>query len=197
MLHIVTEFTCTLKKYHVRYGYLMKTHMFSLTAILSIVAILTTSTIAPILALSDTVQQIHSELAGFTVMSDCCSNSTVRVQGSLITQSDGTMELSSQSGVVTIGPVSYDLKFEPMSKTTVTSETNVCASGVSYEQSGEVELTETDGTVLKGSGVYSWGHASGCPDGDSSFTYFSGNVQNKQNQTIEFFTGNDSLPIIQ
>src|SRR5574337_712299 len=174
----------------------MKTNMFSLTAILSIVAILTTSTIAPILALSD-MQQIHSELVGFTVMSDCCSNSTVHVQGSLITQSDGTMELSSQSGVVTIGPVSYELKFEPTSKTTVTSETNVCSSGVSYEQSGEVELTGADGAVLKGSGVYSWGHASGCPDGDSSFTYFSGNVQNKQGQAIEFFTGHDSLPIIQ
>ncbi|HZS74769.1 MAG TPA: hypothetical protein VFA69_09755 [Candidatus Nitrosotalea sp.] len=171
--------------------------MFSLTAILSIVAILTTSTIAPILALGDTVQQIHSELAGFTVMSDCCSNSTVHVQGSLITQSDGTMELSSQNGVVTIGSVSYALKFEPTSKTTVTPETNVCASGISYEQSGEVELTGTDGAVLKGSGVYSWGHTSGCPDGDSSFTYFSGNVQSKQGQTIEFFTGTDSLPIIQ
>src|SRR5574337_160951 len=100
----------------------MKTHMFSLTAILAIAAILTTSTIAPILALSDTVQQIHSELAGFTVMSDCCSNSTVRVQGSLITQSDGTMELSSQSGVATIGSVSYDIKFEPTSKTTRSEE---------------------------------------------------------------------------
>lgn len=175
----------------------MKTHMFSLTAILSIVAILTTSTIAPILAVSDTVQQIHSELAGFTVMSDCCSNSTVHVQGSLITQSDGTMKLSSQNGVVTIGSVSYELQFTSTNNTSVTSETNVCASGVSYEQSGDVELTGNDGTILKGSGVYSWGHASGCPDGDSSFTYFSGNVQSKQGQTIEFFTGNDSLPIIQ
>ncbi len=175
----------------------MKTHMFSLTTILSIVAILTTSTIAPILAVSDTVQQIHSELTGFTVMSDCCSNSTVHVQGSLITQSDGTMKLSSQNGVVTIGSVSYELQFTSTNNTSVTSETNVCASGVSYEQSGDVELTGNDGTILKGSGVYSWGHASGCPDGDSSFTYFSGNVQSKQGQTIEFFTGNDSLPIIQ
>ncbi|MDC8453198.1 MAG: hypothetical protein LV477_09865 [Candidatus Nitrosotalea sp.] len=143
------------------------------------------------------MQQIHSELAGFTVMSDCCSNSTVHVQGSLITQSDGTMKLSSQSGIVTIGSVSYELQFTPTSNTSVTSETNVCASGVSYEQSGDVELTGNDGTILNGSGVYSWGHASGCPDGDSSFTYFSGNVQSKQGQTIEFFTGNDSLPIIQ
>jgi hypothetical protein len=175
----------------------MKTNMFSLTTILSIVAILTTSAITPVLALDGTVQQIHSELAGFTVMSDCCSNSTVHVQGNLITNSDGTVELSSQSGIVTIGSISYELKFEPTNKTTVTPETNVCTSGISYEQSGTMELTRNDGTILNGSGVYSWGHASGCPDGDSSFTYFSGNVQDNKGQTIEFFTGTDSLPIIQ
>ena len=174
----------------------MKTNMFSLTTILSIVAILTTNAITPVFALDD-MQQIHSELTGFTVMSDCCSNSTVHVQGNLLTNSDGTMELSSQSGIVTIGSVSYALKFEPTSKTTITPETNICTSGISYEQSGTMDLTRNDGTIFHGSGVYSWGHASGCPDGDSSFTYFSGNVQDSQGKTIEFFTGTDSLPVIQ
>lgn len=174
----------------------MKTNMFSLTTILSIVAILATGAVAPVLALGDTVQQIHAELVGFTVVSNCCLDSEVHVEGNLISSPDGTMKLSAQSGVVTIGTTSYDLKFEPTSKT-ITQETNVCTSGTSYEQSEIVELTRNDGITFKGSGVYSWGNASGCPDGGSNFTYFSGNVQNKQGQTIEFFTGTDSLPIIQ
>ena len=175
----------------------MKTNMFSLTTILSIVAILTTSTVTPVLALGDTVQQIETELNGFTVMSGCCPDSVVHVERNLITKSDGTMELSSQNGILTIGAISYDLKFEPTSKINITPETYVCTSVTSYEQPGEIELTGSDGTVLKGLGIYSWGNASGCPDGDSSFTYFSGKFQNKQGQTIEFFTGTDSLPIIQ
>ena len=174
----------------------MKISMFALTTILSIVVILATSAIIPVLALGDTVHQIHADLIGFTPVSDCC-DSKVHVEGNLISGSDGTMELSSQSGVVTIGTTSYDLKFEPTSKTTITQETDACTSGTSYEQSGEVELTRNDGLTFKGSGVYSWGNSSGCPDGDSSFTYFSGNVQNEQGKTIEFFTGSDSLPLIQ
>lgn len=130
-------------------------------------------------------------------MSGCCSDSDVHVEGNLISSPDGTMELSTQSGIVTIGTTSYDLKFEPTSKTAITQETNVCTSGTSYEHSGIMELTRNDGITFKGSGVYSWGSASGCPDGDSNFTYFGGNVQNKQGQTIEFFTGTDSLPTIQ
>lgn len=171
MLCIITGSTYVLEKYNIDYRDLMKTNMFSLVAILSIVAVMTTSTVMPVLALGDTVQQIRTELDGFTVMSGCCTVSAVHVEGNLITTSDGNMELSSQNGVLTIGTVSYELKFVPTSKMSITSETDVCASGTSYEQLGDVELTGNDGSVLKGLGVYSWGNALGCHDGDSSFTY--------------------------
>ncbi len=175
----------------------MKTNMFFLATILSIVVILATNTVMPVLALDYDVQQIHADLTGFTIMSECCLIPQVHVTGNLITKSDGTMSLSSQSGVVMIGTTSYDLKFEPANKTSITHETSVCKLETSYEQSGMVKLTGRDGRTFNGSGVYSWGSASGCPDGDSSFTYFSGNVQNAQGQIIEFITGSDSLPIIQ
>lgn len=176
----------------------MKTNMFFLTTILPIVVILTTNTVTPALALDYATQKMYADLTGFTVMPECCPIPKVHVEGNLITQSDGTMNLSTQSGVVMIGTTSYDLKFEPLNKTSITHENTVCKSGTNYEQSGVVELTEKDGgDTFKGSGVYSWGGTSRCPDGDSSFTYFSGNVQNGHGLIIEFFTGTDSLPIVQ
>lgn len=197
MLHIDIVSTCVLEKYRVNYEDVMKNNMFFLTTILSIVVILTTNALVPVLALDYTAQKIHADLTGFTVMSECCPIPKVHVEGNLIMQSNGTMNLSTQSGVVMIGTASYDLKFEPLNKTGITHETGVCKSGTNYEQSGVVELTEKDGNTFKGSGVYSWGSTFGCTDGDSSFTYFSGNVQDAQGQIIEFFTGTDSLPIIQ
>lgn len=174
----------------------MKTNMSSRVTILSMVAIMTTSTVMPVLALGDTVQQMRTELNGFAILSDCCPVSSVHMEGNLITKYDGNMELSSQNGVLTIGTASYELKFVPTSKINITSETNVCTSETSYEQLGDVELTGNDDSTLKGLGVYSWGNALGCDDGDSSFTYFSGKFQDKTGQTIEFFTGTDSIPVI-
>lgn len=170
--------------------------MFSLIPILSIVVILTTISVTPVLALGYSVQKIHAELNGFTVMSDCCHISDLHVEGNLTTNADGSMKLSSQNGVLSIGTASYVLKFAPTSKMNITPETDTCASGSSYEQLGDVELRVKNGTVLKGLGVYSWSNNMGCPDGDSSFTYFSGKFQDKLGQTIEFFTEADSLPII-
>lgn len=175
----------------------MKANMSLMATILAIVAILTTNAVTPVSALSDTVQQIHSQLDGFSVLSNCCTNSTAHVEGDLITNSDGTMMLSFQSGVLTIGTTSYDLKFVPTSKIDATPLTDSCTSGTHFEQLGDVELTANDGTVLKGIGGYSWGTNLGCPDGDSSFTYFSGKFQDTSGQTIEFFTGTNSLPEIQ
>ncbi|HJW20232.1 MAG TPA: hypothetical protein VJ571_06735 [Candidatus Nitrosotalea sp.] len=186
-----------MEKYHVNYEDVMKTNMFFLTTIMSIVVILATNAVTPALALNNTAQKIHADLTGFTVMSECCPIPKVHVEGNLITQSNGTMNLSTQSGVVMIGTTSYDMKFEPLNKTSITHENTACKSGTNYEQSGVVELTGKDGDTFKGSGVYSWGSTSGCPDGDSSFTYFSGNIQDAQGQIIEFFTGTDSLPVIQ
>jgi len=197
VLHIDTVFTGVLEKYHIYYEDVMKTNMFFLTTILAIVVILTTNAVTPALALDYTMQKMHADLTGFTVMSECCPIPKVHVEGNLITMSNGTMNLFTQSGVVMIGTTSYDLKFEPLNKTSITHENSVCKSGTNYEQSGIVELTGKDGDTFKGPGVYSWGNTSGCPDGDSSFTYFSGNVQNAQGVIIEFFTGTDSLPIVQ
>ena len=197
MLCTVTWFTWILEKYSIDYGYLMKTNMFLIVTILAIAAILTTNSVTPVSALGDTVQQIHAQLDGFTVLSNCCTTSTAHVEGDLITNSDGTMILSSQSGALTIGSTSYVLKFVPTSKIDTTPQTDACTSGIHFEQLGDVELTANDGTVLKGIGGYSWGSNLGCPDGDSSFTYFSGKFQDTSGQTIEFFTGTNSLPEIQ
>ncbi len=175
----------------------MKTNMFLIVTIVSIVAILTTNAVTPVSALGDTVQQIRAQLDGFTELSDCCTTTTAHVEGDLVTNSDGTTMLSSQSGVLTIGSTSYDLKFVPTSKIDTTPQTGGCTSETRFEQPGDVELTANDGTVLKGIGVYSWGNNLGCPDGDSSFTYFSGKFQDTSGQTIEFFTGTNSLPEIQ
>jgi hypothetical protein len=173
----------------------MKSYIFCLATILSIVGILTT-TVVPALALGDNVQQIKTDLDGFALMPECCNNSTVHVAGNLITRSDGTMQLSSQTGILTIGTTSYGIKFEPSGMMSVKPETDLCISGTSYEQLGEIKLTGNDGITLKGLGAFSWSSSFGCQDGSSSFTYFGGKFNNTQGQTMEFFAGTDSMPII-
>lgn len=195
MLHIVTRFTYIWKKYRVNYRNMMKTNMFFMTTILSLV-ILTASTTMPALALGDTVQQISTKLDGFVVMYGCCPDASVQIQGNVVTASDGIMTLSSQSGSFLIGEKIYTLKFEPTGNVSTKSD-GICLSSINNEQTGAIELTENDGIVLKGFGVYSWGKALGCPDGDSSFTNFSGKFQDAQGQTIDFYFGTDSLPVIQ
>ena len=170
--------------------------MFSIATISSLVVILAASTIMPVLALNDIVQHIAIDLNGFVVRFGCCPDTSVQMQGSIITESDGTMTLSSQIGSIMIGEKTYTLKFEPIGNVSTTPD-DICLTSTSHEQPGVVELTGNDGIVLKGTGVYSWGTALGCPDGNASFTNFSGKFQDTQGQTIEFFTGTDSLPIIQ
>lgn len=170
--------------------------MFSMTTILSLVVILAASEIMPVLALSDTVQQITTDLDGFVVMFGCCPDTSVQMKGNIITESDGTTTLSSQIGSMMIGEKTYSIKFEPIGHVNTTPD-DICLTSTNHEQPGVVELTGNGGIVLKGTGVYSWGTALGCPDGDADFTNFSGKFQDAQGQTIEFFTGTDSLPIIQ
>lgn len=174
----------------------MKNNMLSLTTILSIVVILTASGIMPVLALDDTVQHIATDLDGFVVMFGCCPDMSVQMQGSIITEHDGTVKLSSQIGSMIINEKTYSLKFEPIGNVSTTPD-DICLTSTSHQQPGVVELTGNDGIILKGTGVYSWGTALGCSDGDARFTNFSGKFQNSTGQTIEFFTGTDSLPIIQ
>ena len=170
--------------------------MFSMATILSLVVILTVSTTMPVLALGGAVQQITTKLDGFVVMYGCCPDASVQIQGNLVTGSDGTITLSSQNGSLLIGEKIYALKFKPIGSLS-TNLDDMCLSATSHQQPGVVELAGNDGIVLKGTGVYSWGTALGCPDGDSSFTNFSGKFQDAQGQTIEFFFGTDSLPVIQ
>jgi hypothetical protein len=184
-----------LEKYHTCDENLMKNNMFSMETIL-LVVILTASTIMPVLALDDTVQHIAIDLNGFVVKFGCCPDTTIQIQGSIITEADGTETLSQQIGSIMIDKKTYALKFEPLGNAS-TSPDDICLTSTNHVQHGVVELTGTDGIVLKGTADYSWGTALGCPDGDASFTNFSGKFQDPQGQTIEFFTGNDSLPIIQ
>ena len=174
----------------------MKNNMFSMATFLSLVVILAASTIMPVLALDDTVQHIATDLDGFVVKFGCCPDTSVQMQGSITTESDGTVILSSQIGNIMIDEKIYALKFEPIGNVSTTSG-DICLTSTSHEQPGVVELIGGDGVVLKGTGVYSWGNALGCPDGDAGFTNFSGKFRDTQGQMIEFFTGTDSLPIIQ
>ena len=173
----------------------MKTNMFFMTTILSLVVILIASTTMHVFALDNAIQQITSELDGFVVMYGCCPEASVKIQGNVVTASDGTMTLSSQNGSLLIGEKTYALKFEPTGSVSTKSD-GICLSSTSHEQPGMVELRGNDGIVLNGTGVYSWGTALGCLDGDASFTNFSGKFQDAQGQTIEFFFGTDSLPSI-
>lgn len=144
-----------------------------------------------------TTQSISTNTHGFAFTDNCCPDVSLNLNGNITTNTDGTMELSQQNGNIAINSTNYKLQFTPSGKlTTETVESN-CSSGITYQQDGNVSLTTNDGTILKGSGEYSWEDMSSCSGYKDSLTNFSGKVQDLAGQTTEFYTGADLLPDIQ
>jgi hypothetical protein len=152
----------------------------------------------PALALSTGVQQVISPgMKGFALTSDgCCPEVSSNLNGKIATGADGTRNLLQQSGTITIGSTPYNIQFTP-NKSDVQAVNNGCSLGTIFNQSGDIELTGSDGTIIKGTGVYSWGTLPDCSGGTFTFTNFSGEIRDSKDQMTKFFTGTDLLPTFQ
>ncbi len=144
-----------------------------------------------------THQSISTNTHGFAFTDNCCPDVSLNLNGTITTNTNGTMELSQQNGSIAINSTNYKLQFTPSGKLTAETVEGNCSSGITYQQDGNVSLTTNDGTILKGSGEYSWGIVPSCSDYKDSFTNFSGKVQDLAGQAAEFYTGTDLLPDIQ
>ena len=145
-----------------------------------------------------TTQTISASMDGFAFTNDgCCPHTSLSISGEITTNTDGTMDLSQQSGSITIGSTTYQLEFIPSGKITKEIVSNDCSSSSTYQQNGEMNMVGNNGIVIKGTGVYSWGTFPSCSDDKNSFANFSGKIQDSTGQPIEFYTGTSSLPTIQ
>lgn len=144
----------------------------------------------------NTTQQISSPIMNGLAMSDkCCFTSDSSLSGNLI-KSGNLVDLSLQSGNLTINEITYHITFEPVGKSTLTTD-DACSSEMSYDQPGQIQLVSYDGTILTGTAHYSWGTASGCTDGSTyTFTNLSGEFVDSDSHTVRFYTGTDLLPEI-
>ena len=127
----------------------------------------------------------------------CCPDVSTNLNGDIVTSVDGKMNLLQQTGSVTLGLTSYNLQFTPTGNLSIQPFIEGCSSGTTYSQDGELKLTASDGTVIKGTGTFSWGASLDCTSSTFIFTNFSGDIQDSMGQTTKFFTGTDSLPSIQ
>lgn len=177
----------------------MRSNLLEQSAILSVVVLLAINPAMPALASGTTVQQFVSPtMRGFVFASSgCCPDVSTNLYGNVATGTYGTMELLQQSGTITIGTTSYSLQFIPTDKLYIQSFSDGCSSGTTYNQGGEIKLTGSDGTIIKGSGKYSWGSFPDCSGGTYTFTNFSGEIEDSMGQSTNFYTGADSLPAIQ
>lgn len=176
----------------------MTRKLFVPSGVFAIFILLAISSSVPISADGATTQQsMSANTHGFAFTGNCCSDVSLDLNGTITTSTDGTMILSQQSGNIAIGPTDYKLQFVPSGKVTAETVGNDCSSGITYQQDGQVSLVGNDGTVIKGSGQYSWGAVPDCSGEKHSFTNFSGKVQDLAGQATEFYTGTDLLPDVQ
>lgn len=163
------------------------------------IVLLTINPAIPILASSTTPQQINSPtMNGFAFTSlGCCPNVSTNLSGNIIAGDDGTMYLLQQSGSIILGSTSYNLQFIPNGNLSKQPFNEGCASGTTYSQEGDIKLTGSDGTTIKGIGTFSWGTSLDCTSNTYTFTNFSGEIQDSMGHATKFFTGIDSLPTIQ
>lgn len=176
----------------------MRNKLISST-ILSVAVLLAINPAMPALASGTTVQQFTSpDMRGLAFASTgCCPDVSTNLNDNVITYTDGTMEFLQQNGTIIIGTTSYNIQFTPTDKLDVQSFSTSCSSGTTYTQDGQITLTGTDGTIIKGSGKFSWGSSPDCFGGTYTFTNFSGHVEDSADQTTNFYTGTDSLPVFQ
>lgn len=176
----------------------MITNLVIPAIVLPMIALLAINPAIPALASETASLQISSSnLKGLAFTpAGCCSDVSSNLNGNIVTSTDGKVNLLQQSGSVTLGSNSYSLQFTPTQNLDLQSFSEGCASGTTYSQYGEIELTRSDGTKIKGTGTFSWGTSLDCTSNTYTFTNFSGEIQDSMGQT-KFFTGTDSLPSIQ
>lgn len=177
----------------------MRTNLIIPAIILPMIVLLGINPAIPALASGTAPLQITSpNLKGlaFTPMG-CCPDVSTNLNGSIIASTDRKMNLVQQSGSVMLGSTSYSLQFTPTQNLDIQSFSEGCALGTTYSQYGQIELTGSNGTKIKGTGTFSWGTSLDCTSSTYTFTNFSGEIQDSMGQTTKFFTGTDSLPSIQ
>lgn len=174
----------------------MTRKLFVPSGVFAIFILFAISSSAPISADGTTQQSISANTHGFAFTDNCCSDVSLDLNGTITTNTDGTMILSEQSGNIAIGPTDYKLQFVPSGSVIAETVGSDCSSGTTYQQDGQVSLVGNDGTVIKGSGQYSWGAVPDCSGEKHSFTNFSGKMQDL-GQPTEFYTGTDLLPDVQ
>ncbi len=168
-----------------------------LSGVLAIFVLLACDAVALVSADDATAQTISASMNGFAFTnSGCCPDVSTSLNGTIVTNSDGTVNLSEQNGSATIGSTTYKLEFAPSDKVSISTVTGNCSSGTTYQQNGDLRLVGNNGTIIKGSAVYSWGNLPDCNGNQHFFTNFSGNIQDSTGQPIEFYTGTDLLPAI-
>lgn len=176
----------------------MAKKLFISSGVLAIFLLLAVNTAAFASADDTTKQTIYASMNGFAFTNDgCCPSVSTNLTGGIVTSPDGTINLSEQTGNSTIGSTIYKLEFMPSGKMNTETVADNCSSGTTYQQDGDLSLVGNNGTIIKGSAVYSWGTFSNCSGDKNSFTNFSGKIQDSTGQSVEFYTGTDLLPIIQ
>lgn len=145
-----------------------------------------------------TKQTIAANLDGFAFTNEgCCPDVSTSIQGELVTNQDGTVVISKQTGNIMLNSTTYSLEFDPTSEPSKETVSNDCSSTTTYKQDGEITLTGPGGMLIKGSGEYSWGTWPSCSGEQNSYTNFSGEITDSAGQRTQFFTGNNSLPTTQ
>jgi len=177
----------------------MRTNLIIPAIVLSMIVLLAINPTMSALASGTAPLQITSpNLKGLAFTSTgCCPDVSTNLNGNIVTGTNGKVNLLQQSGSVMLGSTSYNLQFTPTQNLDVQSFSEGCASGTTYNQFGEIILTGSDGTKIKGTGTFSWGTSLDCNSSTYTFTNFSGEIQDSMGQTTKFFTGTDSLPSIQ
>ena len=177
----------------------MRTNLIIPAIVLPMIVLLVINPTIPALALGTAPLQITSpDLKGLSFApTGCCPDVSANLNGNIVTSTDEKTSLLQQSGSVTLGSASYNLQFTPTQNLDVQSFSEGCASGTTYSQYGEIELTGSDGTIIKGTGTFSWGTSLDCNSNTKTFTNFSGEIQDSMGQGTKFFTGTNSLPSIQ
>lgn len=177
----------------------MRINLLMLFLVLPMIVFIAINPAIPVLASNTEMQQvILPSMNGFAFTSDgCCADVSTNLNGYIVTSSDGIRNLSQQSGEIKIGSTGYNIQFTPNTKLNIQPVNNGCSSGTTYNQSGEIELTGSDGTIIKGTGQYSWGTFPDCSGGMYTFTNFSGSIQDSTGKMTKFFAGTDMLPSLQ
>lgn len=175
----------------------MRKNPVAWSGILTIFVLLAVSTTTLASADNAETKTISTSMNGFAFTNDgCCPSISTSLNGEIVTNTDGAITLLEQSGSVTIGSVNYKLEFTPSDKITISTVTGDCSAGTTYQQNGDLSLVGDNGTIIKGSAVYSWGTLPNC-SGNQQFSNFSGKMQDVTGQPVEFYTGSDLMPDVQ